>query len=699
MSLSRLRRLLPALVVLAVVAELPSQEAPAGERAALAALVRRTLDGFANASPERFDSLYPFPDGRQLVRWAAEANWPRVAARGGVVSIDGDRAVLYLSGHPVTGSSGYETSLGRMFTGLYEAERDSSGWRLTRRLAPAMGNRIRSHAAGVILQPGERLEVSDTMAVVVGEGGALWLSLNRSAELRVVEVNGRPARHRQMGGLLWIEADAGAARVHLGYTLDATRDSAPNANFGRLEPDFGHVRDQHYWLPFFGFDAPEGIAEFRLSVSVPAEFAVVTGLRQRDTIVEGRRVVAARSDRPTAAVTLMYDRAWSPTRRPLGGGTAELFLADPVEPSRQAIDSALGAVHAVLARRFGDPRAGYVALVQGRGLPGWGWLFRSNDMVVAGHRGGPLERTGAVPRALFGHEVAHGWTSASGPGRNLLSEGWAMFAEGLMIEASHGADAGRRFWEWMRAAYLTEGHEGGNTLLGDDFNGGVSYTKGGWVLRMLEDAMGRDAFDRGMRAYMASPLDQERSIDAFTAAMTLAAGWDVAAYLRPWLEESRIPSLTARIEGRRIIVRQDGPVFRLPIDIQIHDEDGEHAARRVWIGQREDTIAIERAVARPARVRLDPDHRLLMHRAEGDMVRFWLDAPEAKRVLLRGSFTSAPIEAAPGVGGRWHVELPISEGRYSVFWVVDGSRREAANGGILEVEPVRSLDPAPAYPR
>ena len=142
----------------------------------------------------------------------------------------------------------------------------------------------------------------------------------------------------------------------------------------------------------------------------------------------------------------MYDRAWSPTRRPLGGGTAELFLADSVEPSRQAIDSALSAVYAILARRFGDPRAGYVALVQGRALPGWGWLFRSNDMVVAGHRGGPLERTGAVPRALFGHEVAHGWTSASGPGRNLLSEGWAMFAEGVMIEASHGEDAARRFW-------------------------------------------------------------------------------------------------------------------------------------------------------------------------------------------------------------------------------------------------------------
>ncbi|HSJ62722.1 MAG TPA: hypothetical protein VK922_02330, partial [Gemmatimonadaceae bacterium] len=244
MSFSRLRRLLPALVVVVAVPGLPSQEVPAGRREGLPAFVQRTLDEFASAAPERFDSLYPFPDGRQLVRWAAEVHWPRVAAGGGVVSTDGDRAVLYLSGHPVTGSSGYETSLGRMFTGLYEAERDSSGWRLTRRLPAAMGNRIRAHAAGVILQPGERLEVSDTMAVVIGEGGALWLSLNRSAELRVVEVNGRPARYRLIGGLLWIEADAGQARVHLGYTLDSTRDTAPNANFGRLEPDFGHVRDQ-----------------------------------------------------------------------------------------------------------------------------------------------------------------------------------------------------------------------------------------------------------------------------------------------------------------------------------------------------------------------------------------------------------------------------------------------------------------------
>jgi hypothetical protein len=271
----------------------------------------------------------------------------------------------------------------------------------------------------------------DSLRIHLGESGGIWLTLNSGAELSTVELNGRPARYESLGGLLRIEAEApGDAWLCLAYDLDLRRDSVPNANFGRFEPEFGHVRDQYYWLPFFGFDAAESVADFRLTLSAPTDVHVVTGLLQRDTIIAGRRAVVATSARPTAAITLMYDRRWARTRRPLGGAAAELFLTDSVEPSRQAIDSALTSVRGVLSRRFGDPNSGYVALVQGRALGGWGWLFRSNDMVVAGPRGGSLERSGAVPRALFGHEVAHGWTTSSGAGRNLLSEGWAMFAEG-----------------------------------------------------------------------------------------------------------------------------------------------------------------------------------------------------------------------------------------------------------------------------
>lgn len=79
----------------------------------------------------------------------------------------------------------------------------------------------------------------------------------------------------------------------LAYELDPRRDSLPSANFGRFEPEFGNVHDQHYWLPFFGFDPAESVAELRLTITAPTDVHFVTGLTQRATIIADPRAVVA----------------------------------------------------------------------------------------------------------------------------------------------------------------------------------------------------------------------------------------------------------------------------------------------------------------------------------------------------------------------------------------------------------------------
>jgi hypothetical protein len=426
-------------------------------------------------------------------------------------------------------------------------------------------------------------------------------------------VNGAPALHQFDGGLLWVDIPAGRrGTLVLDYSLDVARDSARNGYFARFDPDFGHARNQHYWHPFFGFRSERGGAHFNLTVRAPSDVQVATDIPQTDTVVDGTRIVTARTPRPTAALTLMYDRRWEPVERSIGGMSVRLAVDDSVRPSRDAIESGLERVHRVLSRRFGEPRSRYLTVVQGRGQQGHGWIFRSNDMLAGGPVGGELLRTGERPRALFGHEAAHGWTAPTGPGSNWLSEGWAMYAESLLLADEVGADAAERFWTAMEADYHRDGYEGTASLAADAINSGVSYPKGAWVLRMLEDHVGADVFDRGMRAWMALPDATPATTDAFIGAMSTAAGRDVGAFLRPWLDETVIPRVAAVVEGETLIVSQEGPSFLLDVDVDLVTAEGT-VRRRVSLTGPSATLSLG-GLSGVTGVVIDPDRRLLIHR-------------------------------------------------------------------------------------
>lgn len=580
-----------------------------------AALVALALDRFAHATPDSFDVVHPDADARQLVRYAVEASWPRRAEAGGVVSVNGDSAVVWLAGYAETGHSGYETSLGRMFTGLYAAVRQDDGWRLAQKLELDRGNRIRSQTISVQLRPGYGLRVRDTLDIETGHHGGFWASLNRVAALDSVIVDGMPAQHRFDAGLLWIDVPPERRlNLVLEYTLDIARDSAKNGYFARFERDFGHARNQHYWHPFFGFRNVRSAADFRLTVQAPAAVQVATDLPQTDTVVDGTRIVTARSSHPTGALTLMYDRRWDPAERTIGSMLVRLAVDDSVQPSRSAITEALERVHRVLSGRFGEPRSRYLAVVQGRGQQGHGWIFRSNDMLGGGPVGGELVRTGERPRALFGHEAAHGWTAPAGPGSNWLSEGWAMYAESLLLADEFGAETAARFWRAMETDYLGDGYEGKASLADDAVNGGVSYAKGAWVLRMLEDHVGAAAFEQAMRRWMSLPDGTPATTAAFVAAMSDAAGRDIRPFLQPWLEETVIPRIEAKVQGDELVITQPGPLFVLDVDLDLVTSNGT-SRRRVHLTAARSVVPLEDGQAVTG-VEVDPDHRLLIHRSE-----------------------------------------------------------------------------------
>lgn len=651
-----------------------------------AALARAVLERFAAGSTGAFDSIYPFPRGRGLVAYAAGRDLPRRPGVGRVVWTRGDRAVLALSGHVGFGNSGDETIFAEGFSGLYEARRGEGGrWMFIRRLPLDSAGRIRAQALDVTLAPGEGLRVIDTLDIAVTSGYGFATRLNHAVRLSSVRLGGRPADFEFGGGLLWVRTPPlERARLVLEYFVDVARDSATGPNSGRFEQAYGHVRNQYFWHP-----RGEEPSRFTLTVRAPAGYRVATDLPQTDTVVGSVRTARARSGSPAPALSLFYDRDWQPQVRQAGRLRLAVFATPDFAPAPDSLAAAFARVHGLLGGRFGEPQGGYVAVVQGRARPGAGWLYLSNGAIVAATQGGALIQDAPVPRAYFGHEVAHGWTHPTGPAANFLSEGWATFAEALLLADQHGPEVEHAFWENQRNRYHTGGFEGGS-ILDDPLNSGIAYHKGAWIFRMLRHVMGEAAFRQGLRDYMGIAAGEPAGIEEFTAALSRARP-GTGEFLRPWVEERAIPDLAARVEGARLIVAQSGPLFRLPLEVDLITPSGP-VRRTVTLSQREDTLFVG-DVGTVTDAVVDPDRHFLVRRRRGEVVRFELRAPGAKEVALTGDFTTRPLPATRQ-DGVWSVEVPLTAGRYLWTWTADD---EVVGTGVRVVRPVRELQSA--HPR
>ena len=581
-------------------------------------LARALAQAFTAGDLQRFERLCPDPDAVELLEYAIKQKLSRRSGSARVIWRSGRRAILLLSGYPLTGNSGDDTIYARDLSGFYEAIRNANRWNVTRRIPIDEDNRILSQDLDVEVEPGQGLKVRDVLMLRVRSQYGFAACLNHRARLSQVRLNGRRVDSEFNGGLLWIAIKpAERARLELSYSLSVESDPGQSANSGMFHRDAGHVRNQYFWHPFFDFSSANDRATFQIRASIPAAYHLVTSVPATESISEAkhadaRRIVKGRSASPTFALTLMYDRDWQTREIVAGKMKLALFTTADCKPSKEEIEQEFLRSYKLLSEAFGAPQGDWLSVAQGRARRGVGWHFRSNDLIVAGVQGGALTRDAGEPRAYFGHEVAHGWTAATGEAANFLGEGWATFSEAMLLADKYGAQVEARFWESQQSQYEKGGFDGRDSLLNDPNNRGVAYSKGAWVLRSLQHVMGAEAFRRGMRMYMQIPRGRPAGYAEFVRALSTASGHEMKSFLDPWCLGKSIPVLQARVEGRQLIVTQANDIFRFPLEVELISARG--ALRRtIGIREKENRLIVG-DVGEITEIRIDPDRQYLLKR-------------------------------------------------------------------------------------
>jgi aminopeptidase N len=197
---------------------------------------------------------------------------------------------------------------------------------------------------------------------------------------------------------------------------------------------------------------------------------------------------------------------------------------------------------------------------------------------------------------LISHEMTHQWfgdlVTCKDWTNTWLNEGFATFGASLWEEHYYGVDAsGYRYWRdqnmWMQSRELYP-----IPIVTRDINDSVEYVgnvydKAGWVIHMLREQMGDDAFFRALQHYLeANRLQNVVSAD-LAKAIEESSGTNVDLFFDQWIYGAGAPRFTVRSAyddaGRKVTlsVKQTQKVeehvgwFRVPIEVSITTSSGE----------------------------------------------------------------------------------------------------------------------------
>jgi aminopeptidase N len=235
-----------------------------------------------------------------------------------------------------------------------------------------------------------------------------------------------------------------------------------------------------------------------------------------------------------------------------------------------------------------------------------------------------------LPGYFLAHEAAHQWwgegTAPANYRERWLSEAWAQYSAALWLRDRLGERAFfsmlDRMSSWaMRHDQVGPIHLGqrlGHLKQEPRYFRSVVYDKGAWVLHMLRNLVGDEAFFKGARAFLERHRYGKANTEDLREALETASGRDLKPYFERWVYETGLPSVrwsatTASTAAggfkTTVAVRPRNLPGPLPLLISVATTTGTEA-KRVQLPPDGGSFTVETR-ENPRRIELNEDRGLL----------------------------------------------------------------------------------------
>ncbi|MBP1659077.1 MAG: pepN 3 [Candidatus Aminicenantes bacterium] len=224
---------------------------------------------------------------------------------------------------------------------------------------------------------------------------------------------------------------------------------------------------------------------------------------------------------------------------------------------------------------------------------------------------------------FLAHEIAHQWwgqgVSFDSFKDQWLSEGLAQFAAASYLRHKYGESAYaailRKFARWTEKKSFRGPIMMGSRLSYFDFSAYQSlvYNKAALALFMLQDLVGRDAFEAGLRAFFEAHKFRAARTAEFIAALEAASGRDLKAFFQGWFYDWELPDVrttwaeTPVADGVRVDIRVTQVKGRFVFPLWVEWTSQGRRGRTLIVVDQASATASLTLPGKPDRIRINPD--------------------------------------------------------------------------------------------
>ena len=224
---------------------------------------------------------------------------------------------------------------------------------------------------------------------------------------------------------------------------------------------------------------------------------------------------------------------------------------------------------------------------------------------------------------FLAHEIAHQWwgqgVSFESYRDQWLSEGLSQFAAASYLRLKYGeksfAAIVQKFARWTEKKSFRGPVLMGSRLSHFDFQAyqALVYNKAALAMFMLQDLIGKETFESGLRSFFEKYKFQAARTGQFIAAMEAASGRDLKAFFQGWFSSYELPEVqtawteTPVADGVRLDLRITQVKGKFVFPLWVEWTHAGQAGRQMVVVDETNKLVSLTLPGRPDKIRVNPD--------------------------------------------------------------------------------------------